>query len=131
MENGESGFGREWRLALECHPEISVVAIVETDGDALHEAGDALGVPVHHRFHPLRGDWANVEADFVIDSSPPEFRVSNVIRAFAAGMDALVAKPMGTRSAMHSCFALARIINNAAFAGLFANGQWLVRILKR
>jgi predicted dehydrogenase len=93
---GAGGFGECWRRALETlGSDVEIVAVVEPDPATREEAGRVLGLPARRCLAPEEGDWSVLDATFVLDSSPPWFRVGIAHRALAAGLDALVAKPFG------------------------------------
>ena len=97
IQVGAGGFGRLWRKGLsECAGEV--VALVDRDPEALEEAGSHYGLAEDRWFAPDQ-EWDTVEADLVIDSSPHAHHRRNAERAFAAGLDVLVVKPMAQEEA--------------------------------
>jgi predicted dehydrogenase len=92
---GSGGFGRCWRDGLRAHDDVEVVAVVEPDPEERDEAARHFGLPAHRVLHPdTAADWSPYGATAVIDSSPPWLHLDHAGRAFSAGLDLLVAKPM-------------------------------------
>jgi predicted dehydrogenase len=90
---GAGGFGVEWWPALECLG-VEVAAAADVSRDALAAAARRFRLPADRCLDGAGADWPAVEADLVIDSTPPWLHRDNARRAFARGLDVLVAKPM-------------------------------------
>lgn len=89
---GSGGFGRTWWPSLQTE-EYQVVAVVEPDPEEREAARKHFGLAPAQVFD-VDGDWAGLGATLVIDSSPFPAHPGNASKAYAAGADVLVAKPM-------------------------------------
>ncbi|MGC9346553.1 MAG: Gfo/Idh/MocA family protein, partial [Anaerolineae bacterium] len=95
VQLGVGSFAKTWRVGLSGIPDVEVVGLLDVDRDALEEARDHFGLSQEHCYVDPHGDWPEqLEADMVIDSTPHPSHYENAIRAFRAGMDVLVVKPM-------------------------------------
>jgi len=97
IQIGVGHFGRAWREALTTTPEVQVVGLVDIRTNELKEGAAFFNVPQARCFDDAYGDWPDVEADLVIDSTPHMFHYENAIRAFRSGKDVIVVKPMSDR----------------------------------
>ena len=67
---GLGGRARHWQAACDEHPEVELVAYVEPSEENKKRAIEERGVPEDLIFDDL-SDAASVEADFVVDVTPP------------------------------------------------------------
>jgi predicted dehydrogenase len=92
---GTGGFGRCWWPALtQDGQRLEVVGVVEPDDAEREDAAAFFGVAAGRRLRPDLGDWSALGATVVIDSSPPWHHRENATRAYDAGLDLIVAKPL-------------------------------------
>ena len=95
IQIGVGSFGRTWREGLSRLPELEVVGLVDADREVLEEARGHFDLPPEQCFTNPYLEWYDrLEADFTIDSTPHSLHYQNAIRAFRAGMDVIVVKPM-------------------------------------
>ena len=91
---GAGGFGQvAWDLS---HASIGarVVAAVDTNSAALSAARAAIGLDGSAIFSDLHEALETVEADVLVDCTPPEFHAMNALAAFHHGLHVFTAKPM-------------------------------------
>ena len=95
IQIGVSSFAKTWRVGLSEVPGLQVVGLVDVDRDALQEARVHFQLAKERCFvNPHLGWYDQLEADMVIDSTPHASHYENAIRAFQAGMNVIVVKPM-------------------------------------
>lgn len=90
---GAGGFGQVWADLNRSNMGARIVAIVDTDSAALNRAGSDLSLYASDQFTTLRDALESVEADAVIDSTPPEYHLAHAELAFARGLHLFTAKP--------------------------------------
>ena len=95
IQIGVGSFGRTWREGLSRLPDLQVVGLVDADREVLEEARNHFGLAQEQCFPNPYLEWYDqLDADFIIDSTPHALHYQNAIRAFRAGMDVIVVKPM-------------------------------------
>ncbi|MBD3183821.1 hypothetical protein GF312_16170 [Candidatus Poribacteria bacterium] len=94
IQVGVGGFGTSWRHALTTSPDVEVIALVDIDRDILKEAADVFNLSSDKCYLNPDTNWAEIEADFVIDSTPQLHHHTNAMKAFSGGKHLLVVKPM-------------------------------------
>ncbi len=77
---GLGGRSRHWQAACEAHPEVELVAYVEPSEKNKKRAIEERGVPANLIFDDL-GDAASIEADFVVDVTPPAVHELNSMKS--------------------------------------------------
>ncbi|HID11672.1 MAG TPA: Gfo/Idh/MocA family oxidoreductase [Candidatus Latescibacteria bacterium] len=92
IQVGVGGFGRGWVEVLARSEEVEVVGLVDVDQQALEEAGEKLGVD--ELFTNFEEALGKVEADAVLDVTPPTFRTEITLKALKAGRHVLSEKPL-------------------------------------
>lgn len=90
---GTGGFGRDWWAAIDAF-DLNVVGLVDKDEQVLNFAAQHFGVSPENCFSGAQSSWTNIDADFVIDSSPAVYHRATARIALEAGLDMLVVKPM-------------------------------------
>jgi predicted dehydrogenase len=91
---GLGGRGRHWLKACREHPDVEVVAVVEPAMDNKKRAVDELDVPSDHLYDDLADAASKVEADFVVDVTPPVIHERIAMAAFDSGLHVLGEKPL-------------------------------------
>lgn len=91
---GLGGRGRYWLGECRNHPEVEVVAWVEPAAAKKRQAIEDLDVPEALVFDELADAMLAVEADFVIDATPPSVHEEIAATAFAGGLHVLGEKPL-------------------------------------
>lgn len=91
---GLGGRSRYWQKAIDEHPETEFVAYVEPVAANVERAVSERGIP-RHKIHPDLGAAAGaVEADFVVDVTPPAVHEKIALTAFEAGLHLIGEKPL-------------------------------------
>jgi len=95
---GAGGFGQVWwRLNRpDTGVNARIVAVVDTDPSALDRSATDLELPQEARFSTLEEAISEVEADAVIDSTPPQFHLEHALLAFEHGLHLFTSKPMAS-----------------------------------
>ena len=91
---GLGGRGRHWLNALRAYEGIEVVACVEPFEANVTRAVEEKQVPREQIYSSLDEAIANVQADFLVDVTPPKVHREVAEKAFAAGLDVLGEKPL-------------------------------------
>ena len=91
---GCGGFGGRWVQVLKGRPPVKVVALVDVDRGALEEAASKLGVPGERCFESVGKALKAVEADLLINVTPPAVHRPIALEAFKAGLHVLTEKPL-------------------------------------
>lgn len=92
IQVGVGGFGRTWVEVLARSEEVEVVGLVDVDEDVLGEAGKRLGVD--ELFTDFEEALDEVDAEAVLDITPPKFRKEITLKALKAGKHVLSEKPL-------------------------------------
>ena len=92
IQVGVGGFGRGWVEVLARSKEVEVTGLVDLNEDVLREAGERLGVD--ELFTNFDEALGKVEADAVLDITPPAFRTEITLKALKAGKHVLSEKPL-------------------------------------
>ncbi len=91
---GLGGRGQGWLRDCRQHPEVEVAACVEPNPDNKKRAVEQLEVPPEQLYASLEAAIDAVDADFVVDITPPAAHVPIALTAFAAGLHVIGEKPM-------------------------------------
>jgi len=91
---GCGGFGRRWVEVLSGRPPVEVAALVDVDRGVLEEAAEKLGVPAERCFDSVDKALKAVEADLLINVTPPAVHRPIALKAFKAGLHVLTEKPL-------------------------------------
>ncbi len=91
---GLGGRGKFWLGECRKHPDVEIVAWVEPEPANRRQAIEELDVPATWIFDDLGEAAQAVEADFVIDATPPAVHEEIAATAFAAGLHVLGEKPL-------------------------------------
>jgi len=95
---GLGGRARHWQAACDKHPEVEFVAYIEPSEENKKRAIEERGVDENLIYADL-SDAANaVEADFVVDVTPPVIHETIAMKAFDAGLNLLGEKPLRTQN---------------------------------
>ncbi len=112
---GAGGMAGSWiRSFFAAFPErMRITGLVDVREEALHGAGDWLGLPRTARFTEMEAAFAAVEADFCCIVIPPALHEEAVMRAVARRLPILTEKPIA--DTWEAC---ARIYRAVAEAGV-------------
>ncbi len=91
---GLGGRGRGWLKDCREHPEVEVVACVEPFEKNRVRAVNELDVPESALFESLSQALKKVDADFIVDITPPAAHEEIALTAFENGLHVLGEKPM-------------------------------------
>ena len=91
---GCGGFGRRWVQVLGGKPPVEVAALVDINRAALKEAAAKLSVPEERCFDSVEKALRAVEADILINVTPPAVHKPIALSAFRAGLHVLTEKPL-------------------------------------
>ena len=94
MQVGVGGFGRRWVGALSEAKGVKVVALADINPEALAAAQEKLSVPDSFCFKDFRKALDTVEADALINVTPPSVHRQVALYAFRRGLDVLTEKPL-------------------------------------
>lgn len=95
IQAGMGGMGRAWwDGAVRYSTDFDLVAAVDVAEAPLHEAGNALSLPMNRRFQSLEAALDRVEADAILTVTPPPVHVEHARLAFARGLHVLTEKPI-------------------------------------
>jgi len=109
VQVGVGGFGSWWTEVLARSDEVEVVGLVDINERALREAGERLGVK--KLFTGLDDALNEVEAEAVLDITPPMHRRHITLKALEAGKHVLSEKPLA--SSMEDAKAILRAAEKA------------------
>ena len=96
IQIGIGGMGNAWLGAVNRSPHVDFAAHVEINSDIADRQAAAYGLSRERIYSTLREALSNVEADAVIDVTPPQFHRDNAIIALEAGLPVLSEKPLAT-----------------------------------
>ena len=91
---GVGGFGRRWVQVLSAKPPVEVAALVDINTTALAEAAAKLNVAKECCFGSAEEALAKVQADLLINVTPPAVHKPIALAAFKAGLHVLTEKPL-------------------------------------
>ena len=91
---GLGGRGQHWYNAVHSHPETEYVAYVEVMDENRARAIERWELPPDRVFKSLEEAAAKVDADFVMDVTPPGAHESVAFAAFKAGLHLIGEKPI-------------------------------------
>lgn len=92
---GGSAFGGTWRQGLTLESGIEVVGLVDRNPEHLEEARIYYGLPAEScSRHATKEFYEQVQADFIIDSTPHSLHYKHALEALRLGMNVIVVKPM-------------------------------------
>jgi len=94
VQVGCGGFGGRWVQALSGRPPVEVAALVDVSRVALERAARALSIPEERCFDSVDDALKAVEADLLINVTPPALHKSIALKAFKAGLHVLTEKPL-------------------------------------
>jgi predicted dehydrogenase len=95
IQCGVGGFGRHWVTDVSSKSEdFELVAIVDISEKALHEAGDAIGLPAERRFTNLESAIDAIDPRAVLTVTPPAVHIEHARIAFARGLHLMSEKPI-------------------------------------
>ena len=93
---GLGGRAHHWQSSCEEHPEVELVAFIETSEENRRRAIKERGVSEDLIFADLSDVPSTVEADFVVDVTPPAIHETIAMKAFDAGLNLLGEKPLSS-----------------------------------
>src|SRR5436190_15240251 len=91
---GLGGRGSHWYQAVRNHPETEYVGYVEAADANRTRAIERWGLPADRVFASLEEAAEKVEADFVMDVTPPSAHEAIALTAFKAGLHVIGEKPI-------------------------------------
>lgn len=94
IQIGVGGFGRRWVDVLSRTKGVKVVALADINAEALAAAQEKLSLPASFCFKDFRKAIDSVEADALINVTPPKFHKPAALYAFKHGLDVLTEKPL-------------------------------------
>jgi len=98
IQIGVGSFGKTWRTGISNMGDVEVVGLVDMSADNITEAREHFGLPNDACFSDPFADWyEQIDADFIIDSTPHAHHYDNAMRAIRADMDVIVVKPFCDR----------------------------------
>ena len=99
IQVGLGGHGRGWVDVLTSDDRASLVAIADVDGKAVEEARGKTGLRKGQCFSDFRAALESVEADAVLNVTPPSVHRDVALEALRNGMHVLTEKPMADNMA--------------------------------
>lgn len=94
IQVGVGGFGAQWLGALNGDQRASLVALVDTDESALAAARQQTELPRSACFEDFRTAFEQVEADAVLNVTPPSVHREVALAAFERELHVLTEKPL-------------------------------------
>src|SRR5437879_2492509 len=91
---GLGGRGQHWYNAICNHPDTEYVAYVEAAEENRARAIERWGLPIEQVFESLEEAVGRVQADFVMDVTPPHVHAAIARAAFKAGLHVIGEKPI-------------------------------------
>ena len=79
---GCGGFGARWVQVLSSGPPVEVVALVDVNRAVLEEAAERIGVSKERCFDSVAKALKAVEADLLINVTPPNVHSFVALKAF-------------------------------------------------
>ena len=89
---GVLGFGETWDRPIK-ENGVSIVAVVDTDKKARNIGKEKFNLTDDKIFDGSDNSWTDIEADFVIECTPPFQRENRIMAALCSGKHVLTAKP--------------------------------------
>ena len=94
IQLGIGGMGETWLKAVQRSQEVAYAGIVEINDDIAREQAAAFNLDPATIFRSLPEALDNLNADAVIDVTPPQFHMANSVLALEAGLPVLSEKPL-------------------------------------
>jgi predicted dehydrogenase len=94
IQVGMGGMGRTWLSAVQRSTEVQHAGFVEINDAVAKEMADSFGLNPALIYHSLDEALAAVQADGVIDVTPPQFHKTVSLAALEAGLPVLSEKPL-------------------------------------
>lgn len=94
IQIGMGGMGNAWIQAAQQLDAVAYAAFVEIDDDIAAQQCEAYNFSPGMVYKTLGAALAAVEADGVLDITPPAFRKENALTALRAGLPTLCEKPL-------------------------------------
>ena len=94
IQLGIGGMGNTWLNAVRRSGEFEYAGFVEINDDIAREQATAYGLDADAIFKTLPEALEQLQADAVIDVTPPQFHRANSILALEAGLPVLSEKPL-------------------------------------
>ncbi len=94
VQVGVGGFGQTWLGRVQRDRDASLVALVDVDEGALQAAQQETGLAGARCFNDLRVAFETVEADAVLNVTPPAVHHEVALAAFERGLHVLSEKPI-------------------------------------
>lgn len=91
---GLGGRGRHWLRDCRRHPDVEIVAYVEPAVQNREHVKREFGLSESQIFSDLSDVTRSIEADFVVDATPPSVHEQVAMVAFEAGLHVLGEKPL-------------------------------------
>ena len=94
IQVGVGGFGKGWVGRVQADPRAAHVALVDISQQALEEARHTTRLPASACFSDFRAAFSGVEADAVLNVTPPKVHHKVALAAFKQGLHVLTEKPL-------------------------------------
>ena len=94
IQVGVGGFGRTWMPHMQRDRKASLAAVVDTDREALEAARELTGLARSRCLSDFRKAFETVEADAVLNVTPPSLHHEVALAAFERGLHVLTEKPI-------------------------------------
>lgn len=94
IQVGVGGFGAQWLKTLESDGRASLVALVDVREAALDAARKQTGLPESACFDDFKTAFEQVEADAVLNVTPPSVHADVAMAAFEQDLHVLTEKPL-------------------------------------
>jgi predicted dehydrogenase len=94
IQVGVGSFGPTWLERIQRESGSTLAALVDTDAAALERARSRAGLVASQCFADYREAFAQVEADAVLNATPPAVHHEVALAAFEAGLHVLTEKPI-------------------------------------
>jgi predicted dehydrogenase len=96
IQAGIGGMGAVWLQTVLTSPEVEYAALVEINDDTAAIQAEKFGLKREMIFRSMDEALANVQADGIIDITPPQFHKSISLMALDAGLPVLSEKPLAS-----------------------------------
>lgn len=94
IQVGVGGFGRTWLGLVQRDRKASLVAIADVDSEALGQAQEETALASSRCFEDFQAAFQTVEADAVLNVTPPAVHHDVALAALHRGMHVLTEKPI-------------------------------------
>ncbi len=94
IQVGVGGWGRSWLPRVQRHPDASLVALVDVNEAARQEARQQTGLAAARCFASFEEAFDRIEADAVLNATPPAVHHEVALAAFERGLHVLTEKPI-------------------------------------